>query len=149
MGKLNSLMQLMVYIYVVYIYWLLFFKNHKLKYTIISQRRSFNSFLLFDIFFFFHAFISYYLFANFHALYIVYHILHFFIRNGSRTAATSKMELFKIIVNSFQPLTFITKCSILDVAAVLDPLCLLCDVLHRVENIYWQTFLKGRLLYLL
>ena len=26
-----------------------------------------------------------------------------------------------IIVNSFQPLTIITKCSILDVAAVLDP----------------------------
>ena len=42
-------------------------------------------------------------------------------RGGSRTAATSKMELFVIIVNGFQPLTFITKCSILDVAAVLDP----------------------------
>ena len=37
------------------------------------------------------------------------------------TAATSKMELFVIIVNGFQPLTIITKCSILDVAAVLDP----------------------------
>ena len=32
------------------------------------------------------------------------------------------MEFFVIIVNSFQPLTIITKCSILDVAAVLDPL---------------------------
>ena len=42
-------------------------------------------------------------------------------RGGSRTAATSKMELFVIIVNGFQPLTIITKCSILDVAAVLDP----------------------------
>ena len=31
------------------------------------------------------------------------------------------MELFVIIVNGFQPLTIITKCSILDVAAVLDP----------------------------
>ena len=31
------------------------------------------------------------------------------------------MELFAIIVNCFQPLTIITKCSILDVAAVLDP----------------------------
>ena len=41
---------------------------------------------------------------------------------GSRTAATSKMELFVIIVNGFQPLTIITKCSILDVAGVLDPL---------------------------
>ena len=42
-------------------------------------------------------------------------------RGGSRTAATSKMERFVIIVNGFQPLTIITKCSILDVAAVLDP----------------------------
>ena len=40
---------------------------------------------------------------------------------GSRTAATSKMERFVIIVNGFQPLTIITKRSILDVAAVLDP----------------------------
>ena len=40
---------------------------------------------------------------------------------GSRTAATSKMELFVIIVNGFQPLSIITKCFILDVAAVLDP----------------------------
>ena len=40
---------------------------------------------------------------------------------GSRPAATSKMELFVIIVNGFHPLTIITKCSILDVAAVLDP----------------------------
>ena len=36
-------------------------------------------------------------------------------------AATSKMELLVIIVNGFQSLTMITKCSILDVAAVLDP----------------------------
>ena len=42
-------------------------------------------------------------------------------RGGSRTAATTKMELFVIIVNGFQSLTIITKCSILDVAAVLDP----------------------------
>ena len=42
-------------------------------------------------------------------------------RGGSRTVATSKMELFVIIVNGFQPLTIITKCSILDVAALLDP----------------------------
>ena len=42
-------------------------------------------------------------------------------RGGSRTAATSKMERFVIIVNGFQPLTIITKRSILDVAAVLDP----------------------------
>ena len=42
-------------------------------------------------------------------------------RSRSRTAATSKMELFVIIFNSFQLLTIITKCSVLDVAAVLDP----------------------------
>ena len=43
------------------------------------------------------------------------------LRGGSRTAATSKMEQIVIIVNRFQPLTIITKCSVLDVAAVLDP----------------------------
>ena len=43
------------------------------------------------------------------------------IRGGSRTAATSKVELFVRIVNSFQPLTIITKSFTLDVAAVLDP----------------------------
>ena len=40
----------------------------------------------------------------------------------SRTAATSKMESFMIIFNGWKPLTVITKCSILDVAAALDPL---------------------------
>ena len=43
------------------------------------------------------------------------------IRGGSRAAATSKMERFVIIVNGFQPLTIITKRSILDAAAALDP----------------------------
>ena len=43
------------------------------------------------------------------------------IRGGFRTAATSKMELLVITVNGFQLLTISTKCSILDVAAVLDP----------------------------
>ena len=42
-------------------------------------------------------------------------------RGGSRTAATSKMKYFVIIVNGFQPLTIIKTCSIVDVAAVLDP----------------------------
>ena len=40
---------------------------------------------------------------------------------GSRAAATSKTEGFVIIVSGFQPLTIITKHSILDEAAVLDP----------------------------
>ena len=43
------------------------------------------------------------------------------IRGGSRTAATSKVELFVIIVNDWTSLTIITKNSTLDVAAVLDP----------------------------
>ena len=42
-------------------------------------------------------------------------------RGGSKTAATSKMERFVIIVNGWNPLTIITKHSILDVAAALDP----------------------------
>ena len=42
-------------------------------------------------------------------------------RGGFRAAATSKTEGFVIIVNDFQPLTIITKHSILDVAAALDP----------------------------
>ena len=42
-------------------------------------------------------------------------------RGGSRTAATCKIERFVIIVNGYEPLTIITKSSILDVAAVLDP----------------------------
>ena len=43
------------------------------------------------------------------------------VTGGSRIVATSKMECFVIIVNGFQPLTIITQCSILDVAAALDP----------------------------
>ena len=42
-------------------------------------------------------------------------------RGGSRTAATSKMERFAIIVNGCKSLTIITKCSNLGFAAVLDP----------------------------
>ena len=39
----------------------------------------------------------------------------------SRAAATSKMESFVIIVNGWKPLTVMTKHSILDVTAALDP----------------------------
>ena len=42
-------------------------------------------------------------------------------RGGSKTAAASKIEYFVIIVNGWKSLTIITKHSILDVAAVLDP----------------------------
>ena len=41
-------------------------------------------------------------------------------RGGSRIVATSKIELFVIIVNGWKPSTIIPKSSILD-AAVLDP----------------------------
>ena len=43
------------------------------------------------------------------------------IKDGSRAAATSKMEGFVIIVKGWKPLTIITKRSILDFAAALDP----------------------------
>ena len=42
-------------------------------------------------------------------------------RGGYGAAATSKMECFVVIVIGFQSLTIITKHSILDVAAALDP----------------------------
>ena len=43
-------------------------------------------------------------------------------RGGSRTAAKSRMERFVIIVNGWKPLTIITKRSVLDLAAALEPL---------------------------
>ena len=43
------------------------------------------------------------------------------IRGGSRTAATSKMERFVIVVNGWKSLTIITQSSILDVVAALEP----------------------------
>ena len=67
-------------------------------------------------------------------------------RGGSRTAAISKMELFVIIVNGFQPLTVIKKCSILDIAAVLDPplkfdFLMLCgDIKSNLRPNFGQSF---------
>ena len=55
---------------------------------------------------------------------------------GSRTAATSKMEHFVIIVNGWKPLTIITKRSILDVAAVLDTPLLINFKL--ITNLYFK-----------
>ena len=52
-------------------------------------------------------------------------------RGGSRAAATSTMERFVIIANRFQPLTIITKHSILDVAATLDPPLTQSTLKHR------------------
>ena len=51
-------------------------------------------------------------------------------------AATSKMECFVIIVNGFQPLTFITKRSIMDFAAALDPPLLF---FHMKKEVYAAT----------
>ena len=56
------------------------------------------------------------------------------IRGGSRTAATCKLERFVIIVNGFQPLTIITKRSILDVAVVLDPPLEIVEIPHYDSN---------------
>ena len=55
-------------------------------------------------------------------------------RSRSRTATASKMELFVIIVNGFQPLTVITKCSILDVAAVLNPPLGIYDITSKIKH---------------
>ena len=67
-------------------------------------------------------------------------------RGGSKTAATSKMELIVIVVNGWKPLTIITRSSILDVAAVLDPplpLIFIFDLLHnskidKINSYFWK-----------
>ena len=53
------------------------------------------------------------------------------------TAVTPKIERFVTIVNGFQPLTIVTKRSILDVAAVPDPPLIL------MEKTEFFTFLKS------
>ena len=60
----------------------------------------------------------------------IFKYIRYQLKGGSRAAATSKMELFVIIVNDFQLLTTITKCSILDVTAILDPPMLLVGTFH-------------------
>ena len=49
-------------------------------------------------------------------------VFNIYTRGGSRAAATAKMECFVIIVNDWKPLIIITKHSIVDVPAALDPL---------------------------
>ena len=56
------------------------------------------------------------------------------VRFGSRVAATSKMECFVIIVNGLQPLTIITKHSILVVAIALDPPLIVDNI--RASNLF-------------
>ena len=55
-------------------------------------------------------------------------------KSALQRRATSKMECFVIIVNGWKPLTIITKRSVLDVAAVLDP-PLRCRHMGRTETI--------------
>ena len=68
-------------------------------------------------------------------------------RDGSRNAATSKVERFVIIANGWKPLTIITKLSILDVAAVLDP-SLIVNVSKNITssinspNHFWSITIK-------
>ena len=59
-------------------------------------------------------------------------------RGESRTAETSKVQLFVIIVNGWKPLTIITKSSTLDVAAVLDPLLVTLEliVFSKCKTLY-------------
>ena len=59
--------------------------------------------------------------SNFLIIPVVKEKIKIKLRGGSRTAATSNMECFVMIINGWKPLTVITKHSILDVAAALDP----------------------------
>ena len=63
-------------------------------------------------------------------------------RGGSRAAATSKMERFMRIVNSWKPLTILKKRSILHVAAALDLTPYFNDVKYyvAVTSDYWEAF---------
>ena len=65
------------------------------------------------------------------------------IRGGSRAAATLKIEHFVIIVSGFQPLTIITKRSILDVVVALDPPLVYYagGLIQRLSDIF--HYLKG------
>ena len=58
----------------------------------------------------------------------------------SRTPATSKMKLFVTLVNSFQPLTHITKNSMLDVAGVLETSLI---IIH-IKVFFYQSFITGK-----
>ena len=66
------------------------------------------------------------------------------LRDASRTAATSKMEFFVIIFTGFQPLTIVTKSSILDVAAILDRLCFSpCNFLRIWSHLLKKSLMKN------
>ena len=78
--------------------------------------------------------------APFHFILIERYFHNFFqdkVNTNTRTAATSKMERFVMIVNSWKPLTIITKRSILDVATILDPTL----SIHKSYSSYGKHFL--------
>ena len=59
------------------------------------------------------------------------------LRDVSKTPATSKMKFFVTLVNGFQPLTNVTKNSMLDLAGVLEtPLI----IIHIKVFIYLPVF---------
>ena len=60
---------------------------------------------------------------------------------GGSRAATSKMECFVLIVNGWKPLAIITKHSILDVAAALDPLLKIHSDLVKSAANYKKYFM--------
>ena len=65
------------------------------------------------------------------------------LRGGSRVAAASKMEGFVIIVQGWKPLTIITKHSILNVAAALDPpLWQMCFIVNFItfSILFWYFY---------
>ena len=65
-------------------------------------------------------------------------------RGGSRTAVTSKTERFVIIVNGCKPLTIITKHSVLDVAAVLDPSLYIFPIMsNRKNSLFIHSFIHS------
>ena len=86
-------------------------------------------------------------------LHLVILIFLIILRGGSRASAASKMEHFVIIVNGWKYfvitvsgwklLTIITKSSILDVAAVLDPplILILFQIISGKEG--WDKFGRG------
>ena len=59
-----------------------------------------------------------------------------FLRCISRAPATSKMEFFMTLLNSFQALTNVTKNHILDVEEVLDPSLLLYIKNNVTQHLY-------------
>ena len=65
-------------------------------------------------------------------------------RGGSRAAATSKMVHFVIIVNGWKPLTIITKRSILDISAALDPPLMATIAVSCIDDLLMENLIAGK-----